>query len=110
MDKSIRISPESHAALKKYAPDAGTLRAAAARAIASLDGVYVVFAELSEETDIVEVYQSEDDAFARRRELTGSGVEGVTVASRAILDFPDPLRPFGLRWKDATGWTSTPRR
>lgn len=104
MDKSIRISPESHAALKKLVPSMGTLKTVAARAIASLDGVYVVFAELSE-TDIVEIYQHEDDAFTRARELEESGVEGYTVASRHILDFPDPLRPFGPRWKDATGWT-----
>ncbi len=108
MDKSIRISPESHAALKKLVPAEGTLKAVAARAIATLDGVYVVFAELSEGTDIVEVYQHEDDAFTRRRELEESGVKGVMVASRAILDFPDPLRPFGPRWKEATGWTPTP--
>ena len=111
MDKSIRISPESYAALKKHtagnleATGAGTLKATAARAISSLDGIYVVFAELSEETDIVEVYQQEDDAFTRRRELEESGIVGITVASRSILDFSDPLRPFGPRWKDATRWT-----
>lgn len=109
MDKSIRISPESHAALKKLVSSMGTLKAVAARAIASLDGVYVVVAELSEGTDIVEVYQHEDDAFTRLSELTESGVMGVSVASRSILDSPDPLRPFGPRWKDATGWTQPDR-
>ncbi len=60
--------------LKKLVPSMGTLKAAAARGIASLDGVYVVFAELSEGTDIVEVYQHEDDAFTRRRELFFSSI------------------------------------
>lgn len=104
MDKSIRISPESHAALKKLVPSMGTLKAVADRAIDSLDGVYVVF----EGIDFVEVYQHEDDAFARRHELTESGIGNVTVASRAILDCPDLLRSFGPRWKDATGWTPVP--
>ncbi len=105
MDKSIRISPESHAALKKLVPAEGTLKTVAARAIASLDGVYVLIGQPSEGTDLVEVYQHEDDGFTRRRELTESGVECVLVPSRAILGPPDPLRPFGPRWKDATGWT-----
>lgn len=104
--KSIRISHESHQALKKHAPWPETITAAADRAIASLDGVYVVITESFEGTDIVEVYQCEGDAFNRRSELTESGVENVTVASRAILDYPDPFRHFGQRWKDAVGWTS----